>query len=77
MRESDLDSNPVYTGRKLNVHKMFRRRPGRLMYVQFASCVYGELELERSLGYIAIFQQSGFLCKSYKRLMYILKSSFI
>ena len=23
--------------RKLNVHKMFRRRPGRLMYVQFTS----------------------------------------
>ena len=24
---------PVDTGRKLNVHKTFRRRPGRLLYV--------------------------------------------
>ena len=31
---------PVDTGRKLNVHKTFRRRPGRLMDVQFTSCVY-------------------------------------
>ena len=31
---------PGDTGRKLNVHKTFRRRPGRLMYVQFTSCVY-------------------------------------
>ena len=29
------------TGRKLNVHKTFRRRPGRLMYVQFIFCDYG------------------------------------
>ena len=34
--------NPVDTGRKLNVHKTFRRRPGRLMYVQNTSCVYWE-----------------------------------
>ena len=27
----------MYTGRKLNVHKVFRRRPERLMYVQFLS----------------------------------------
>ena len=33
---------PVDTGRKLNVHKTFRRRPGRPMYVQFMSCVYGD-----------------------------------
>ena len=32
----------VDTGRKLNVHKTFRRRPGRPMYVQFMSCVYGD-----------------------------------
>ena len=36
---------PVDTGRKLNVHKTFRRRPERLlnilMCVQFTSCVYG------------------------------------
>ena len=31
---------PVDTGRKLKVHKTFRRRPGRSMYVQFTSCVY-------------------------------------
>ena len=29
--------NALDTGRKLNVHKTFRRRPGRLMYVQFTS----------------------------------------
>ena len=33
-------TSPVDTGRKLNVHKTFRRRPG--LYVQFTSCVYGE-----------------------------------
>ena len=32
---------PVDTGRKLNVHKTFRKRLGRLMYVQFTSFVYG------------------------------------
>ena len=30
----------VDIGRKLNVHKTFRRRPGRLLYVQFKPCVY-------------------------------------
>ena len=34
--------NPIDTGSKLNVHKAFKRRPGRLMYVQFTSCVYWE-----------------------------------
>ena len=34
--------DPLDTGRKLNVHKTFRRRPERLMYVQFTSCVYWE-----------------------------------
>ena len=34
------DSTPVDTGRKLNVHKTFRRRPECSMYVQFTSCVY-------------------------------------
>ena len=38
-------TSPVDTGHKLNVHKTFRRRPGRLlnilMYVQFTPCVYG------------------------------------
>ena len=34
---------PVGTGHKLNVHKTFRRRPGRLMYLQFTSCVHGEV----------------------------------
>ena len=28
-----MSKNPVDTGRKLNVHKTFRRRPERLMYV--------------------------------------------
>ena len=41
-------NNPVDTGSKLNVHQTFRRRLGRtsterLMYVQFTSCVYGEI----------------------------------
>ena len=35
----------VDTGRKLNVHKAFRRRPERLMYVQFTSCVYIKIVL--------------------------------
>ena len=31
---SSIDTyNPVDVGRKLNVHKMFRRRPGRLLNV--------------------------------------------
>ena len=34
-------SHPLDTERKLNVHKTFRRRPGRLMYVHFTSCVQG------------------------------------
>ena len=38
-------TSPVDTGRKLNIHKTFRRRPGtsseRLIYVQFMSSVYG------------------------------------
>ena len=38
---------PVDTGRKLNVHKAFRRRPGRILnvlctFVQFTFCVYGD-----------------------------------
>ena len=28
-----LQADPVDTGRKLNVHKTFRRRPGRLLNV--------------------------------------------
>ena len=41
--EIQINCNPVNTGRKLNVDKTFRRRPGRLlnlMYVQFMSCVF-------------------------------------
>ena len=41
--------NSVDTGRKLNVHKMFRRRPRRLLnvfiFVHFMSCVNRELML--------------------------------
>ena len=37
---------PVETGCKLNKHKTSRRRLGRLMYVQFTSCVYGETSSE-------------------------------
>ena len=31
---------PADTERRLNVHNTFRRRPERLMYVQFTSSVY-------------------------------------
>ena len=38
--------NPVDTGRKLNEHKTFRRRPGRLLNIlitfNLRPCVYGE-----------------------------------
>ena len=30
---SGISNNPLDTGRKLNVHKTFRRRPGRLLNV--------------------------------------------
>ena len=30
---------PLDAGSKLNVHKIFRRRPGRLMYIQFMSFI--------------------------------------
>ena len=38
--------NPVDTGRKLNVHKTFRRRPGRLLNVLYTSCVYWEVHIQ-------------------------------
>ena len=31
--KGEMDTFPVDTGRKLNVHKTFRRRPGRLLNV--------------------------------------------
>ena len=46
-RYTQLIHNPVDTGRKSNEHNTFRRRPGRLMYVQFTSCVYWELSFMR------------------------------
>ena len=48
-------SYPVDTGRKLNVRKTFRRRPERLMYVQFKSCVYGDCLINYSIFQIANF----------------------
>ena len=33
MEIAKFTSNPVDTGRKLNVHKTFRRRPGRLLNI--------------------------------------------
>ena len=46
MKMKIIFKHPIDTGRKLNLHKTFRRRPGRLlnlyMYIQFTSCVYGE-----------------------------------
>ena len=41
-------SFPQDRERKLNVHKTFKRRPGRLMYIQFASRVQG---YNKVLGY--------------------------
>ena len=42
--------NPVDTGRKLNVHKTLRRRPGHLLNVlctlNITSCAYGEVFFE-------------------------------
>ena len=35
MQQMALVNFPVDTGRKLNVHKMFRRRPGRLLNVLY------------------------------------------
>lgn len=32
---------PLDTGRKFNVYKAFRTRPGRIMSVQFAPCAQG------------------------------------
>ena len=41
-KKLDISSDPVDTGRKLNVHKTFTRRPSSasLMHVQFTYCVY-------------------------------------
>ena len=38
--EAFSPSNPIDTGRKLDLHKTFRRRSGRFIYVQFTFCVY-------------------------------------
>ena len=49
------DMYPVDTGRKLNVNKTFRRRPGCVMYVQFTSCVYGVGCVRRNrTGYFSV-----------------------
>ena len=52
---------PVDTGCKLNVHKTFRRRPERLLYVQFTSCVYGDnIYIEHSTHFFeALFEDSS------------------
>ena len=38
---SKLENNFLATGHELNIDKMLGRRPSRLMYVQFTSCVQG------------------------------------
>ena len=43
--------SPVDTGRKLNVHKTFRRR---LTYVQLTSCVYGEAVVDVRLMFDSV-----------------------
>ena len=35
LKKSGTSKSPVDTGRKLNVHKTFRRRPGRFLNVLF------------------------------------------
>ena len=41
--------DPLDKGRKLNVHKTFRRRPERLMYVQLTFCVQGVSKIQSQL----------------------------
>ena len=49
-----LSDLPVDTGRKLNVHKRFRRR---LIYVQFPSCLYGVgVQIQLLVKYIHFYQ---------------------
>ena len=40
-----FDVNILNTKRKLNVHRTLRRRLGRLLYIQFISCVQGKYDL--------------------------------
>ena len=50
--------DPVDTGRKLNIHKMFRKSSERLMYVQLTSYVYrGGYHLVSYSRFIALSQQ--------------------
>ena len=46
LEERNFNQSPVDAGRKLNVHKTFRRRPGRLLNVlctfKLSHCVYWE-----------------------------------
>ena len=48
---------PLDAGRKLNLHKTFRRHPETVMYVQFTSCVYGV----HGLGSKQLKQESQYL----------------
>ena len=51
-KECFFTHSHIDTGCKLNVHKMFRRHPGRFLnvfYVQFTSCVYGVCYLKHAL----------------------------
>ena len=73
-RNSDLDIRPSFgdipvdTGRKLNVHKTFRRRPRRLMNVQFTSCVY------RDGAYETVFRST---LKNFDQIKILIKLSKI
>ena len=61
INKTDREIDPVDTGRKLNVHKTFRRRPGRLLNVL---CTFnlrpvstGELKLEKMFVAMPAAQQ--------------------
>ena len=62
--ESFPGNIPADTGRKLNVHITSWTSSERLMYVQFTSCVFGDLPLQSEQGvkifraYFACFEQN-------------------
>ena len=64
---SFLVINPVDTWRKLNVHKTSWTSSERLMYVQFTSCVYGEVSFVLYL--VAIFSDV-WIIRSYRLQMF-------
>ena len=56
IRNVGSNDNPLDTGRKLNVHKTFRRRPGRLLNVSSIYILGPEGKLMRS--FVRFFKKS-------------------